>query len=227
MDFLSDFENAPKDIHEYMAKKARKENIKNPEIGSLDPNLALPADFSLNFTYTSQLLFPNETVMNKTFLYWEKYRSHFPNKIWLGIYFQEAMKKRLFPSVEVRLTEERGYGLFAKEDIPNFTLIGEYTGLVRRSSLENPRKNLYLMRYPIGFWSLFSWVIDAKDQGNYCRWINHSQKKNADVKSFFYEGIVHLGIVSSEKIQKGREILIDYGELYWKKLKKEPIEKTL
>lgn len=188
----------------------------------IDPNLTLPEDYKLDFFYLPHLLFKEEKVRLKSLLYWNKRRSE---KNFLGIYFQEEMRKRSFPLLELKRTKEMGFGLFANEDIPSFTLIGEYTGIIRRKSLENSdKKNRYLMQYPIGFFSLFSWVIDARDEGNYCRWINHSKKRNVSIQSFLYDGLIHLGIVSSEKIQKGTQLLLDYGELYWRQLKEIPYE---
>lgn len=187
-----------------------------------DSNLSLPEGFKPDFTYLPHLLFKEEKVRLRSLDYWKKSGSE---KRFLGIYFQEEMKKRSFPLLELKRTKEAGFGLFAKEDIPSFTLIGEYTGIVRRKSLENSnKKNRYLMQYPVGFWSLFSWVIDAKEQGNYCRWINHSKKRNVHIQSFLYDGLIHLGLVSSEKIPKGRQLLQDYGDLYWRQLKETPYE---
>lgn len=184
----------------------------------IDPNVSLPDDFSSNFTYLPHLLFEDEKAKAKAVSFWKKKRS------FLGVYFQEEMRQRSFPKLELLKTNEAGYGLFAKEDIPAFTLIGEYTGIVKKKPWESPKKNRYLMQYPIGFFSLFTWVVDAKEQGNYCRWINHSKKKNVVIQSFLYDGLIHLGIVSSEKIPRGRQILLNYGDLYWRQLKETPIE---
>ncbi len=179
-----------------------------------------------NFSYLSLLEFSDPKIKEKAISAWKKKNIYSVQKNWLGIYFREALEKRSFPDLMLKwVGEEIGCGLFTMEDLPAFTLIGEYTGIVKKKPyLENPQKNRYLIQYPIGFWSFGSWVIDAKDQGNYCRFINHSNRNNVTLKSFLYGGVVHLGIVTKEKIPKHSQLLLHYGDHYWKQLQEKPLD---
>jgi uncharacterized protein len=173
------------------------------------------------FSYLKNLVFLHECDREKALLHWEK-KGLFYKSVYAQI--REALYKRDFPQLTLKWLGDRvGFGLFALQDIPSFTLIGEYTGIVRKKPWESPRKNRYYMQYPIGFWSLSSWVVDAKEQGNYCRFINHAQVANVFVKSFVQEGLMRLAIITSKKIYKGDQLLLNYGDLYWKQLKEKPL----
>ena len=76
--------------------------------------------------------------------------------------------------------------------------------------------------------------LSAKEYGNLTRFINHSPEPNASM--FFVrpfhpstltltltltptlrggDGVLHIAVVALGPIQKGRPILLDYGEKYW------------
>jgi len=175
--------------------------------------------------YLPHLVFEEERVQKRSSRAWKR-RGELPlNKIWLGSYFGPALQKQIFPQTVLRsIGNGIGYGLFARGEIPPFTLVGEYTGIIRRRKAAKDRFLRYSMRYPIGFFSFSTWLIDAEKQGNHMRFINHSQNANICVKSLFYEGLMRMAMVSQKKINPGEQLLLDYGHLYWKQLKEIPLE---
>lgn len=181
----------------------------------------------LGIAYLSSLVFEKERVQKRSQRFWESRKKEYPVKSWMGVYFADALKERKFPPVFIaNAGKQVGLGLFAGADIPALTLLGEYTGIVRRKPFGSTKKNFYSMCYPIGFFSVTSWIIDAEKQGNYTRFINHSQNANTQVKSLLYEGLIRMVFVTNRKVLKGEQILTDYGDLYWKQLGITPKELT-
>lgn len=57
--------------------------------------------------------------------------------------------------------------------------------------------------------------LDADRVGNETRYFNHKEVPNAYVKIFLVNNEHRIGFFAKEKIQKGRELFISYGEGYW------------
>lgn len=109
-----------------------------------------------------------------------------------------------------------GYGLFAKEDIPQYSFVGEYTGIVRKRNKKQDSYNDYIFGYVAGG-EATSFVVDAQKYGNHTRFINHSDDPNLYSTWLIHKGICHIILVSKIYIQKETQITYDYGPLYWKK----------
>ncbi len=137
---------------------------------------------------------------------------------WLGSYFSEELSHEHLPDFSIRWIDDHvGYGVFAKRSISRFAFIGEYTGLVRRRALFGRLKNLYCFDYLIADALASRCVIDAKQAGNFTRYINHSATPNCETVSIYFEGVTHIGIYSLHQIEAGTQLCYDYGPDYWKR----------
>jgi len=115
-----------------------------------------------------------------------------------------------------------GYGLFAKEDIPAYSCIGEYVGLVRKRKRSLDKYNDYIFGCVIAYEDT-PFVIDAQERGNHTRFINHSDTPNLRSTWLMQEGICHIMLVTEQKIPQDTQLTYDYGADYWKK-RTEPFE---
>ncbi len=137
---------------------------------------------------------------------------------WLGVRFQKEISAGYMPGVSIRyIDQEVGYGVFAEETISAGAYIGEYTGLIRKRRRRYDRKNDYCFEYTIGDWDRNPFIIDAKDQGNFTRWINHSEEPNLDTLSVYVDGMMHIIFVALKPIKVGTQITYHYGDTFWKK----------
>jgi hypothetical protein len=57
-------------------------------------------------------------------------------------------------------------------------------------------------------------VIDAT-QGNFTRFINHSNRPNLKPFYAFFDGLYHMILISIKDISKGEQFSYDYGPKYW------------
>ena len=109
-----------------------------------------------------------------------------------------------------------GYGVFAAKTIPALTFIGEYAGVVKRRTRKNARHNDYIFGYMIGPKDS-PLIIDAKNQGNITRLINHSLTPNLLSRWAIIQGVTRIVFFSKQLIPKGTQLTYDYGDYYWKK----------
>lgn len=134
----------------------------------------------------------------------------------LGSAFQDKIFSGYTEDVVIRWIDEKiGYGLFANRDISEGSFVGEYSGVVRRLYRKKPETNDYSFHYPSRFWSWKYYVIDAQQQGNYMRYINHRDDPNLVPKCLVDRGILHHVFFASKKIHKGDQLTFDYGKDYW------------
>ncbi|ANH78675.1 SET domain-containing protein [Candidatus Chlamydia sanziniae] len=140
---------------------------------------------------------------------------------WLGQLHKQHLLLPPSPPITVCwINSYIGYGVFARRDIPSWTYIGEYTGTLRRRQAIWMDENDYCFRYPLPLLTLRYFTIDSGTQGNFTRFINHSDKPNAEALGIFYDGLFHVIIRTIERIHAGQEICYHYGPLYWKHRKK-------
>ena len=170
-----------------------------------------------NIEFLPSLIYENPSVEKKTKNYWKKNLFLYPERLHLGEQFSTQKKHGFFYRFSLR-KGEWGYGLFAEEEIPPLTWVGIYTGVVKRK-MPYMRNNPFLVHYPKGFTSFFSYVIDAAQKGNHTRFINHSPLFNSELKSIFFEGNMQMAIRTTAKVLKNSEITLDYGDKFWKELK--------
>lgn len=114
-----------------------------------------------------------------------------------------------------------GYGVFAREDIAPGQMIGEYTGVVKRSDFSKRKEDF---DYAWGLPKPTTCVIDAKDAGNFTRFINHTDAAfNVDMVCIPCKGTWHLVYIANQSIKKGKQLLANYGKHYWDGRNKKPL----
>src|SRR5690349_23201748 len=71
-------------------------------------------------------------------------------QLWLGAYYAREIAACRTPDVTIAWIDEvMGYGVWTNQDIPAFTYIGEYTGVLRRPYFFKDRSNYYCFNYYI------------------------------------------------------------------------------
>ena len=151
--------------------------------------------------------------------------------LWLGKLHGQQIDKAEIPDLTIRwIDPEIGYGAFTNRSLKKWEFIGEYTGILRRRNLFISNINDYCFMYPRAWVALKSFTIDGQKQGNYTRFINHSDSPNCESVSVFHDGIFHIIFRAIEEIPAGSELTYDYGSVYWnrrKKLPEQPIEELI
>jgi uncharacterized protein len=107
------------------------------------------------------------------------------------------------------------WGVFADQDIAVGSLIGEYTGVVRRLFRHHPDQNAYCLRYPTRWWSLKYYIVDALHEGNIMRFVNHSRRPNLEPACLVDRRLLRQVLIASETISAGTQLTFNYGEDYW------------
>lgn len=121
------------------------------------------------------------------------------------------------------ISREIGHGLFAAAEIAKEAFIGEYTGVVQASD-ENEdvgdAKNGYSTDYS---WYYLDEIkdgpileINGKYAGNEMRFVNHGKTPNVDVEHMLHGGQWIIFFKASRKIGKDDQLLISYGDEYWR-----------
>ena len=147
-------------------------------------------------------------------------------QLWMGHYFSRDIVERRIPDVTIAWIDETfGYGVWTNRNLPAFTFIGEYTGVLRRPQFFKDRENYYCFNYYItmSFWEQNLWapyLIDARDGSNFIRYINHSDEPNLDMASAYHDGMLHILFFTKTFIPKGTQLGYDYGPIYWQKRSK-------
>jgi len=135
---------------------------------------------------------------------------------WQGAYYHKEILSPFAAPVCVSYIDEKiGYGVFAKQKLFKGAFIGEYLGLIRKYKPKIHAKNSYCFEYVIGGDLETSFTIDAQDQGNFTRFINHHPDGNCDPIFVFHQGIMKMILITNRGISKGEEITYDYGPDYW------------
>jgi SET domain-containing protein len=112
-------------------------------------------------------------------------------------------------------------GLFATKKWKTGEIIGLYGGLVRNTTKTTYRKEYYC----VALCNQLHWVVDAKDYGNEARFINcrHGTNMTENVELTWTwsprTGEVLLVVRVIAPISSGEELLLNYGDEYWKLVK--------
>ncbi|MFN0064828.1 MAG: SET domain-containing protein-lysine N-methyltransferase [Chlamydiales bacterium] len=147
-----------------------------------------------------------------------------PLTLWLGKLHATDIERDENCAVTIRwIDPEIGYGLFSDQPLKKWSYLGEYSGLLRRRNLLFRNVNDYCFQYPREWIGLQAFTIDSQDQGNYTRFINHSDEPNLEALSFFHDGIFRIGFRACADIPAGTELTYDYGKIFWNHRKKLPI----
>lgn len=119
----------------------------------------------------------------------------------------------------------KGYanlGIFAAKQICKGEEIGEYVGEIFVTSTEEKDAFAKACR------SEYSWVvkihnffltIDAQNIANELALVNDYRglrsSPNVKMRPIIHEGVLYFGYIAVCDIQKGEEVLADYGEIFW------------
>lgn len=161
--------------------------------------------FFPNYLFFQQILKELPWIMRKRSLK-EENRRH-------RLLYQKELSEGMIADVAIQWIDENlGYGLFALQDMPVNTYIGEYTGLVRRLSHQNGDENEYCLKYP----SLISSVVDSLAYGNETRFINHSDTPNLQPICICEHNLMHSVFITKVPIQAGTQLTFEYGKNFWK-----------
>ncbi|GAU95023.1 hypothetical protein RvY_06712 [Ramazzottius varieornatus] len=132
--------------------------------------------------------------------------------------YNRTFSKGAKVSVDIFRTEGRGWGVRSREVIREGEYIGEYVGMLKRDVPSDVTGGDYV--HGLGEKLAGHRVaVDAEQQGNYTRFINHSCDPNVFVAKVAYEttipGLLHLCLFALKEIKAYEEILIDYGYDFW------------
>lgn len=123
------------------------------------------------------------------------------------------------------ISADIGYGVFASRDIAEGELLAEYTGIVWPRSEVKDRT--WSWKYPIkgefaeGLPQSSS--LDGAKYGNELRFVNHGDERNTS-PVLVYNGTTWVNCYYARKaIAKDQELLVSYGNLYWKHRVKIPL----
>jgi len=131
----------------------------------------------------------------------------------------------------VKLSTEKGRGVYAKTDIKSGSYIVEYAGELMSQKEGKIREEKYSLDPTIGSYIYFfdfkgnKYCIDAtQESGRYGRLLNHSCKiDNCKMKRVEYpEGTPRLILEAKRDISEGEELLYNYGDKSAKSLKVHP-----
>lgn len=126
----------------------------------------------------------------------------------------QRFQQKAFQAVEVRETMQKGFGLFASQDIPINALIIEYVGEVidihekeeRQSQYNASNKHLYMMEID----SKRKLYVDSRFKGGLARFLNHSCEPNSMLDKWIVKNRYRLGMYATRAISKDEEITFDY-----------------
>lgn len=173
----------------------------------------------LDFQYRQFLTFPSYYFFRKIL----KQSPYIPkgssiatdNHKWMQLYRQELLEGKTAPIYIKWIDQNIGYGAFAAKNITSGEFIGEYTGLVRQIYRDQAERNTYCLHYPTKMWSLKYFAVDAMNEGNLVRFINHSNHPNLQSLCLIDRGLVHQVLVANRAIMQGEQLTYNYGEEYW------------
>lgn len=118
------------------------------------------------------------------------------------------------PAFIAKISDDVGHGLFAAHDLEPDALIGEYTGTLTTDWKPLDQGGIlkpYLFKYP--FESAVA--IDAQNEGNELRFMNHSKKQNVGRRYVYHRGILHAIFVAETRIKAGSQLLFEYAAGFW------------
>lgn len=111
-------------------------------------------------------------------------------------------------------TDDKGWGLFAGEDLPKGKFIMQYIGEIysvdsdyaeQKFEEYSKRNDTYLMTLSKDE------LIDPTYKGNLARLINHSCEPNCETQKWYVLGEICIGIFTKRPIKIGEELTFNYG----------------
>ncbi len=108
-----------------------------------------------------------------------------------------------------------GFGVFAKQYIPPYSILNSYGGILKPDKLVNPENDSTFM-----FSDFPKFSIDAAHAGNWCRFMNHSPEGSNQTNVVAWEHYSDWGpriifTAGNKGIKKSAQLLYSYGDSYW------------
>ncbi|MEC8307060.1 MAG: SET domain-containing protein-lysine N-methyltransferase [Chlamydiota bacterium] len=115
------------------------------------------------------------------------------------------------------ISQQVGYGVFATVDIPPYSILHQYSGILVRERDANPHSDSLF-----AFSKFSGFCIDAAEAGNWTRFMNHAPlghpAQNVIVWEYYRPaGPMIIFTAGSQGISQGSQLLYSYGDDYWKK----------
>ncbi|OGN61653.1 MAG: hypothetical protein A3F40_00490 [Chlamydiae bacterium RIFCSPHIGHO2_12_FULL_27_8] len=126
---------------------------------------------------------------------------------------KQKIDKDNFKKINIKyISPYMGYGVFAKENIPPYKILNQYTGILKLDKKIGVNNNSTFC-----FPDFKKYSIDGKKQGNWTRFMNHSHKANIIVWEFYDKERPYIIFTSGSRgIKKNHELVYSYGDLYWR-----------
>lgn len=139
---------------------------------------------------------------------------------WLGHYYASEIRSEYHLDGYIAWIDPAiGYGVFTNRPIRCNEYVGAYVGVIKKRPIFGGLKNNYCFDYTLCIGEKTPYIIDARDQGNYTRYINHSPHGNLETASVLCDEIMHIILYASCDIPKGAQLCYDYGSHYWERRK--------
>ena len=126
-----------------------------------------------------------------------------------------TMGQRRFKKCQPKREKGKGWGLVVQEDVKKGDLIIEYVGEVIDEKTKQARLTAWAQEHPNdpNFYIMGlgkGWYVDARDEANLARFINHSCDPNAVVHTINVNGYLRNGIFALCDIRAGTFLSYDY-----------------
>ncbi|MBS4167603.1 SET domain-containing protein-lysine N-methyltransferase [Parachlamydia sp. AcF125] len=179
-----------------------------------------PAEFEKQFhiSYFSSLRFQNYAHLQENLKSYPLLLAPLLKKNAQSIHhpFQTQVCLKAPSSLIIKWVDARiGYGVYTTQALPDQTVLGEYTGMIRTLCRKQPNPNGYCVHYPTRFFSWNYTVIDASKGGNLLRFVNHSDTPNLTPLWVMDRRLLHLVFLTQTSILPNTQLTINYGEDYW------------
>ncbi|KAF8999768.1 hypothetical protein BDQ17DRAFT_1360339 [Cyathus striatus] len=126
----------------------------------------------------------------------------------------QRFQRKEYANIEIVLTEKKGYGLRAEEDISKDSFIYEYVGDVVNPVSFKKRMRDYAQEGIQHFYFMMlqkDEFIDATKSGGIGRFANHSCSPNCYVAKWTVGDYVRMGIFAKRNIKKHEELTFNYN----------------
>ncbi|KXN83993.1 Histone-lysine N-methyltransferase, H3 lysine-36 specific [Leucoagaricus sp. SymC.cos] len=131
----------------------------------------------------------------------------------------QRFQRKQYANIEIVLTEKKGYGLRAEEDLPKDTFIYEYVGDVVNPASFKKRMREYAQDGIQHFYFMMlqkdeastPLFIDATKSGGIGRFANHSCNPNCYVAKWTVGERVRMGIFAKRLIRRHEELTFNYN----------------
>lgn len=108
------------------------------------------------------------------------------------------------------ISQEIGMGVFAHKQMPKSTVVGLYSGYIRKGADDTA----YAWAYPHKDRSL---SLDGRHAGNLLRFVNDYPPYNCQAFTLPLNGRWQIVYITTKFIHQGEQLSISYGSHYWTK----------